>query len=160
MDNWDNLKIPRLKELEGYSPDRPMNEWTYISLSENVTWSSLVGTMLDTPAAATGTTLHFPIEATYFDLDCTNRFSTTAYSELERHLGPLYVGFNTSIPSNSSAATPLFYLRQGDLEALGFDNFLLGLPLRSPPTTDVPKQITLKYAARAFDPSNASINTF
>jgi hypothetical protein len=159
LDSWGNLKIPKLSSLKAYSPSLPAVQWTDVS-SEDTTYSSLVGLMLESPIQATGTTTRFPIEATYLDLDCASKFSTTSYPELVDHLGPIRVGFNTSKSWNSSTGTPLFYLGEGSYLALGFNNFLLGIPVQSPPDGKSPENLSLKYAVKTYDVDNSSANQF
>jgi hypothetical protein len=161
LDSWGNLKIPKLKSLKAYSSSLPADQWTEVS-SEDTTYSSLVGLMLESPIQATGTTTRFPVEATYLDLDCAGKFSTTSHPELVDHLGTISVGFNTSKSWNSSSPTPLFYLGEGGYSALGYNNFVLGLPVQNPPTSKVPEQLLLKYAAKTYgiDPKNISVNQF
>lgn len=161
LDNWGNLKIPRLQSLKAFSSGLPADQWTDVSSGDTI-YSSLVGLMLELPVRATGTTIRFPVEATYIDVDCGGKFSTTSYPELIDHLGTITVGLNSSKSSNSSGGTPLFYLGQGDYSALGFNNFVLGIPIQSPPTSNTPEQLLLKYAAKAYgyDPQNYSSNQF
>jgi hypothetical protein len=162
LDSWGNLKIPRLQSLKAFSPNMPADQWTDVSSEEDIEYSSLVGLMLELPSQATGTTMRFPVEATYLDTDCAGKFSTTSYPKLIEHLGTLMVGFNSSKSSNSSEGTPLFFLGQGDYSASGYNNFVLGIPVSSPPTRKLPGKLLLKYAAKTYssNPQNYSVNQF
>lgn len=158
LDSWGNLKIPRLKSLKAFSSSLPADQWTDV-FSNDTTYSSLVGLMLELPPRATGTTIRFPIEATYLDVNCADKFSTTSYPELIGHLGPITVGFNSSKSSNSSDGTPLFFLGQGQYSALGFNNFVLGVPTKSPQALKIPEHLSLKFAAKAYS-QNSLLNQF
>jgi len=118
--------------------------------------------MLDVPNHANDTTIRFSVEATYLNMDCSRQFSTTSYPELVQDLGPLYVGFNSSKSWNNGTGTPLFYLGEGSYKSMGFNSFILDMPIRSPTPEKVPEQVVLKYAVKAYnlDPKNASVLTF
>lgn len=160
LDNWGNVKIPVLGSLEAHSPNKPTDQWTEVSPARDTTYSSLVGTMLDLPTQANETTMRFSIEATYLELDCSRKFSTTSYSELIHNLGPVYVGFNTSKPSSNSTETPLFFLGEGEYHHMGFNNFLLGVSIQELDVSITAHKKVLKYAAKTYGEHPSQLTFF
>lgn len=70
VDQWNNVKIPRLDELSPFTDAAPGNPWIIVNQSHK-TWSSLTGLMIhQLPPDGFST---FTLESTYLDISCANR---------------------------------------------------------------------------------------
>lgn len=75
VDQWNNVKIPRLNILSPFTEAIPGNPWMSVNQTSQKTWSSLTGLMIQQlPVADTS---NFTLESSYLDLSCTN--STRIY---------------------------------------------------------------------------------
>lgn len=70
VDQWNNVKIPRLENLSPFTKAAPGNPWISVNQTTQKAWSSLTGLMiLQLPVADTS---NFTLESSYLDLSCTN----------------------------------------------------------------------------------------
>ena len=70
VDQWNNVKIPRLDDLSPFTDATPENPWISLDQTSHKAWSSLTGLMIQhLPVAGIST---FTLESTYIDLSCTN----------------------------------------------------------------------------------------
>lgn len=70
VDQWNNVKIPRLDSLSPFTKAAPGNPWISVNQTTQKAWSSLTGLMiLQLPVADTS---NFTLESSYLDLSCTN----------------------------------------------------------------------------------------
>lgn len=70
VDQWNNVKIPRLDDLSPFKSATPGNPWISAIQTPHKAWSSFTGLMIQQlPVAGIST---FTLESTYLDLSCTN----------------------------------------------------------------------------------------
>lgn len=70
VDQWNNVKIPRLDELSPFTDAAPGNPWISVDQTSHKPWSSLTGLMIgETPPAGIST---FTLESSYLELSCPN----------------------------------------------------------------------------------------
>ena len=66
VDQWNNVKIPRLDNLSPFTKAAPGNPWINVNQTTQKAWSSLTGLMiLQLPVADTS---NFTLESSYLDL--------------------------------------------------------------------------------------------
>lgn len=70
VDQWNNVKIPRLDNLSPFTKAAPGNPWISVNQTTQKAWSSLTGLMIQQLPVADSS--NFTLESTYLDLSCTN----------------------------------------------------------------------------------------
>lgn len=96
VDQWNNVKIPRLDNLSPFTEAALGNPWISVNQTTQKAWSPLTGLMiLQLPVADTS---NFTLESSYLNLSCTN--STPIEQELFQRAFESRLRFhNASSPS-------------------------------------------------------------
>ena len=80
VDLWNNVKIPRLRQLSPFTEAALDNEWISIDNNANIAWSSLTGLLIKgLPLDGIST---FVISSTYLDLACSDDTPVTSLDDL------------------------------------------------------------------------------
>lgn len=95
VDIWNNIRIPRHQQLSPFTDPIPENPWVTIDATNNHTWTSLSGLMIQ-PLPTDGVST-FAIESTYLDFSCPDN-DRVAYSNSteQRMRSGLYLNPSTS----------------------------------------------------------------
>lgn len=95
VDLWNNVRTPRLQQLSPFTDPIPGNPWVTIDATNNLTWSSLSGLIIQ-PLPTDGVST-FAIESTYLDFSCPDN-DRVAYSNSteQRIRSGLYLNPSTS----------------------------------------------------------------
>ena len=124
VDQWNNVKIPRLQDLSPFTHPAPGNPW--ISVNQTTTkkaWSSLTGLMIQQLPGADKS--NFTLESAYLDIACSN--STRIDEDLQlsyKKAFPSGLKFhNASWPFSSPSglyqnSTSSFFMDTGSLDSL------------------------------------------
>ena len=146
VDQWNNVKIPRLVELSAFREAARGNPWIAINQTANTSWSCLSGIMIQgLPPTGIST---FTLDSSYIDLAWCNKTElndTLLNSNPETYTKNFLMGLSLHNTSNPYLIPDL--LGRGNANS---SFFLDSRSLRDPPKKDFKMPINLIYGSKPW----------
>lgn len=153
VDQWNNVKIPRLDELSPFTHAAPENPWISVNQTAHKAWSSLTGLMIQQlPVDGIST---FTLESSYLDLLCPNSIHIDEGSSPRE---PYREVFKPGLSFHNASwpfADPVHRAHANSSSSFFMDSISLEYSFESSPNLDyIKKPLNLLYA------SNLGVNNF